>query len=547
MAGPVSSIHDTATMVFVRYDSPDKVRLALKMFPFLDLRLGWRNDGSQTQMNHANAMNTSPRGISRPATSQRKAKMFRMDPDEERIVEVMIDNLDNGYSITKVHIEDLFQGYDLRSVNIVYNRNSTAKSASVRLASEWEAEELVSEFDGYNFCGKQLSVYIKGQDAVSPKLEKMHIPRLPCLAHIMEELGRTPAISDCESLSPKRKPMCVSEEEPRRPFPSRLIEDMEQTPDVDALYEISAMEREVRKTGVEVPAIFVTNFLSKFIEKDVRRWFAKFKPLSIDIVQDWGLKKAFLELPNKQQVRSAIAEMCHENINGLSLKVDVPYFLPKLRREILGTGGKISILRNRRPQVTGDHGLMQELVEFRNQVIVALLQTQTRLICGQVEVIVTHVITDKLFFGQVLDKEAMEILRQISEEMNKPCEDPLPPRRDGPCIVHSKKDDLFHRGWILGHKPFFAEAEVFFVDGGHVQTVPKWRMRTADHMGIWDLQPVAVPFTLTEPVVNLRSRLGTHIIVEIQTVQKNGMVVAKPISLLPNSKELLKTVKKLVI
>lgn len=54
--------------------------------------------------------------------------------------------------------------------------------------------------------------------------------------------------------------------------------------------------------------------------------------------------------------------------------------------------------------LSGDHGLMQELVEFRNQVIVALLQTQTRLICGQVEVIVTHVITDKLFFGQVLDK-----------------------------------------------------------------------------------------------------------------------------------------------
>ena len=34
--------------------------------------------------------------------------------------------------------------------------------------------------------------------------------------------------------------------------------------------------------------------------------------------------------------------MCYKKIQGLNLKVDVPYFLPKLREEILGTNGWIN-------------------------------------------------------------------------------------------------------------------------------------------------------------------------------------------------------------
>ena len=56
-------------------------------------------------------------------------------------------------------------------------------------------------------------------------------------------------------------------------------------------------------------------------------------------------------------MKRAISEMCYKKIQGLNLKVDVPYFLPKLREEILGTNGRINPRGwkvRKHPQVMGE-------------------------------------------------------------------------------------------------------------------------------------------------------------------------------------------------
>ena len=75
----------------------------------------------------------------------------------------------------------------------------------------------------------------------------------------------------------------------------------------------------------------------------------------------WGniicRQKAFIELPNVDMMKKAISEMCYKKILGLNLKVDVPYFLPKLREEILGRKGWIDPQGwkwHKQPQVMGE-------------------------------------------------------------------------------------------------------------------------------------------------------------------------------------------------
>jgi hypothetical protein len=61
-------------------------------------------------------------------------------------------------------------------------------------------------------------------------------------------------------------------------------------------------------------------------------------------------RKALIELPGKEQVRRAVQEMCFFNIRGMRLKVDVPYFLPHLRQEVLGSKAHIGPSKKKKPK-----------------------------------------------------------------------------------------------------------------------------------------------------------------------------------------------------
>ena len=84
-------------------------------------------------------------------------------------------------------------------------------------------------------------------------------------------------------------------------------------------------------------------------------------------------KKAILELGSKLLVRQAIEDMCYVDMAGLNLKVDVPFFLPNLRREILGTGGKVQVNMAHQPNASGQSHYKIDIVTIIFIVVIIII------------------------------------------------------------------------------------------------------------------------------------------------------------------------------
>lgn len=69
--------------------------------------------------------------------------------------------------------------------------------------------------------------------------------------------------------------------------------------------------------------------------------------------------------------------------------------------------------------MTGDAGLMQELVEARSCVVKSLMLPKLKLAPGkQVEVVVTSVISDCLFLGQIVNRVSMTVTWYLMSSLN---------------------------------------------------------------------------------------------------------------------------------
>ncbi|KAL8598133.1 hypothetical protein ACOMHN_030419 [Nucella lapillus] len=194
----------------------------------------------------------------------------------------------------------------------------------------------------------------------------------------------------------------------------------------------------------------------------------------------------------------------------------------------------------------GAQGGLEELAERRAAVTQQLNAADLALRSGSdVEVKVTHVISDSLLMGQAGWPGVQQKLEQISEEITRVAEVTSPPptqaRQDlqGPCLARWKKDYRWHRAWMFsGHGPT-RTPEVYLLDEGVLVSVAWSCVRHHDDPAVWELPPLALPFTLTEPIVKLKSRLHSRITLTVTSTDKSGVVTAKPVSLVSNWKEMM--------
>jgi hypothetical protein len=60
-----------------------------------------------------------------------------------------------------------------------------------------------------------------------------------------------------------------------------------------------------------------------------------------------------------------------------------------------------------------------------------------------------------------------------------------------------KKCVRVFRAWIMHTGSMEDQARVFYLDYGNTAVIPWTQTRRASDLGIWDLPPMAIPFTLT--------------------------------------------------
>ncbi|XP_076444079.1 uncharacterized protein LOC143282353 isoform X2 [Babylonia areolata] len=294
--------------------------------------------------------------------------------------------------------------------------------------------------------------------------------------------------------------------------------------------------------------------------------------------------KAHMELPDVESVRRAVGEMNQRKVCGLRMKVDVPYFLPSLRAQVLGvnpvgpnhvkhlnvTGESLAtvdspragcrgsfqlqLLKEASPHAdksiyTAPHllGVLQDLAEQRVRVRELLQTAELPVFCGdEVEVVVTHVVSDSLFMGTPVCEDVLERLQEVCEEMSAAAEN-LPPvpvalRQDfeGPCIVRRRADHKWHRACLWrGQAHTRPGGGAYLLDVGVTQQVDWACVRRYDDPKLWGLPPLALPFSLTDPVVNLKNRLHSRITLMVTAYDQDGIVTAKAVSLVSHWKELL--------
>ena len=75
-------------------------------------------------------------------------------------------------------------------------------------------------------------------------------------------------------------------------------------------------------------------------------------------------------------------------------------------------------------------------------------------------------------------------------------------------------------------------ARVFYIDYGNTAAIPWANTARFPSSRIWGLKPMAVPFSLTEPIENLKSHELSNLFIEVQGFGTfdEGLVIGKALS-----------------
>lgn len=436
------------------------------------------------------------------------------------------------------------------------------------------AERLVEQFYGFEWFGYRLVLNIKEkrvdmakQQVVWKDTEDLSDPNMLELESYMPELE--PCSSKFDSITRT----FVAHHEPPRNLSEVMVTnfmhdcqkkelmwhfpDFVAQPDLEDLYYPDMPELEpcspkfdsITRTFVahheppqNLPEVMVTNFRDDCTEEDLRRFFREYKPGKINIVSTQnGRRKASIELRTVDDVRSAVKTRDQCMYRGLRLKVDVPFSETWLRQLVLDDGtlqAPVSATSADWTSVSDSLRLttLSEILIMRSKCVQTLQVPETPLYLGQkIQVLVTCVINDQFFWGQITDKNSQQRLRRISNKLRviRPMVLASGPGR---ALAIFQGDKKWHRAWIMHTGLLTNEARVFFMDYGNVDTIPWSRTGRVTDPDIWNLQPMAVPFTLIDPVVCLKEREMTNLWVEVNafgSLNGGNVVVVKALSLLP--------------
>ncbi|KAL8575399.1 hypothetical protein ACOMHN_000015 [Nucella lapillus] len=246
------------------------------------------------------------------------------------------------------------------------------------------------------------------------------------------------------------------------------------------------------KRSFEVPTVLATNFRNDIDEASLASLFAVYCPKAIRIASTHtGRKKAFIEVGSVEDVKQAVTNLNQSFYNGHRIKVDVPFNLPELRRAVLGYD-------RLQASATGTVTL-SEVLKLRGHILQNLqLPAFTFHLGQQVEVLITAVISDKFFWGQIIDRRMAEELQKISDSLNEPCKSEMVMNGPGRCKAKFEGDGKWYRAWVMRSSSACVapQCRVFYLDYGNTAHIP-WShtARTPDRWH-WSQPPLAIPFTL---------------------------------------------------
>lgn len=285
----------------------------------------------------------------------------------------------------------------------------------------------------------------------------------------------------------------------------------------------------------EVPTVLATNFRDDVDEAALASLFAVYHPKAIRIVtSQLGRKKAFIELGSVEDVKQAVNNLNQSFYNGQRIKVDVPFNLPELRKAVLGY--------SQLQASTSGTVTLSEVLKIRGHILQMLqLPDFTFHLGQQVEVLITAVISDKFFWGQVTDMRLANELQKISDNLNEPSKTEM---LNGPgrCKAKFQGDGKWYRAWVMknNQQSLGQPCRVFYLDYGNTAQIPWAHTAKTSERWLWNQPPMAIPFTLIEGVPNLKNRELTRIMVEVNALgnlEEGNMVVVRATSLVPSLKQ----------
>ncbi|KAK7116267.1 hypothetical protein V1264_001980 [Littorina saxatilis] len=229
------------------------------------------------------------------------------------------------------------------------------------------------------------------------------------------------------------------------------------------------------------------------------------------------------------------------------MKVDVPFNMPRLREAVFGPEDA------QPPAPVPSTGALtvSQILKVRGNCLQILQTPPLALNLGdQLKVLITTVISDRFFWGQIEDMHSMEQLQRISERLNVPREHREMATGPGRCAALFQGDGNWYRAWAIQGGAEHSNVRVFYLDYGNTDVIPWDHTAKNSERQVWDLQPMAVPFTLAEPVTNLNSRELTQLMVEVNAIgglEEGNMVVVRATSLIPDLKDSMSCVGRTVI
>ncbi|XP_076464995.1 uncharacterized protein LOC143296892 [Babylonia areolata] len=601
VAGKVFETYETVRWIYVCYSDLQSVQRAFKMFQHLGMKVAseaaLKMDRTGKGTEKRKWEGTEQRAA--PNIAPRKRRRGHAGPSQRIYVGNLNPNVKYSFDMFRKLLHEFKVSWvTLKGFETPAGEKKTF--AYILTANRQQAEGIVKKFDGHVWYGNRLTVSVKekkkdvekngmnldasrdtsidaeeidmpGLEPALPGLE----PAMPDLELAMPDLelampglerarpglerarrgmksampGLEPAMPGLEPVMPGLEPI-LPPLEPALPPLEPILPPLEPVlpplePALPELEHVAPLENFRVQRSFEVPTVLVTNIKDDVDEVALKCLFAVYKPKVVRIsCSQFGRKKAFIELGSVEDVKQAVKNLNQSFYNGQRLKVDVPFNKPELRKAVLG----FSQLRaNSSGSVT-----LSDVLKTRGNLLSVLNLPDFPFHLGQqVQVLITAVISDKFFWGQVQDRRLADELQKISDSINEPSQTDMA-SGPGRCKARFQGDGKWYRAWVMrtSNQQVTQQCRVFYLDYGNTAQIPWAHTAKTAERWHWDLAPLAIPFTLIDGVPNLKDRELTHITVEVNALgnqEEGNMVVARAVSLVPNLKETMSSITRTII